>query len=156
MRILGIDPGSTKMGFAILKEEGGSLSALTYGTTSIKEKELPEKLRAVREQLLKIIKTNKPDLVGVEQLFFAKNKKTAIEVAHARGVIVLTILEQGIPLLEFTPAQVKIAVTNYGASNKQAVLKMVCAILKIPDFKGDDNAADALAVGITAAYHRQY
>ena len=156
MRILGIDPGSTKMGFAVLDNQGGVLTPLIYGTTVIKEKNLSEKLLAVRQQLLKIIRTYKPNCVGLEQLFFAKNKKTALEVAHARGVIALTILENKIPLLEFTPAQVKIAVANYGSADKQMVAKMVCAILKLKSIKGDDNAADALAVAIAAAHYKSY
>ena len=151
MRILGIDPGSTSMGYAILEEKKGVLSVVVYGTTAIKAKDLSGKLLLVAKQLEALLREYKPTVAGVEKLFLAKNKKTAFEVAHARGVTLLTLVQHGLQLFEITPNEVKIAVTNYGGSDKQMVAKMVKAILKIDELKGDDNAADALAVAIATA-----
>jgi crossover junction endodeoxyribonuclease RuvC len=151
MKILGIDPGSTSMGYAILEEKAGELSILEYGTSLVKSKELSEKLLQITELLESILKKHKPDVAGVEKLFLAKNKKTAFEVAHARGVIMLTLMRAHIQVHEITPNEVKIAVTNYGGSDKQMVAKMVAKILRVPSLAGDDNAADALAVAIATA-----
>ncbi len=151
MRILGIDPGSTSMGFAVLTQDAGALKLVTHGSTAIKLKELPQKLVRLRAILEKLIKEQKPEAAGVEKLFFSKNKKTALEVAHARGVILLTLLEHGIPLYEFTPGEIKIAVTNYGAADKKMVASMAARILNISSLPGDDNAADAVAVAIATA-----
>lgn len=151
MRILGIDPGTTSMGYAVLEEQRSELAVITYGTTAITEKQLPERLVRIGATVRSLIAAHAPEVAGVEKLFFAKNKKTALEVAQARGVIVSAVLEHSLPLHEFTPAQVKIAVTNYGSSDKQMVLKMVRSILKLSSFEGDDNAADALAVAIATA-----
>ncbi len=139
------------MGYAIIDSEGGKLTVLTYGTSKIKHKELPDKLLALSSLLATLIEQYKPTVAGVEKLFFAKNKKTALEVAHARGVVLLTLLKYSLSLHEFTPAQVKIAVANYGSADKQMVAKMVMHILGLPSLTGDDNAADALAVAIATA-----
>lgn len=151
MKILGIDPGSVSMGYAIIEERGGQLQALHYGTTAIKARELVDKLPLLQSAINKLVRTYKPDLVGIEKLFFAKNKKTALEVAQARGAILLSLLEHKLPILEFTPAQVKVAVTSYGSSDKVMVAKMVSKILRIDDLDADDNASDALAIAITTA-----
>jgi len=151
MKILGIDPGSTSMGFALLTQNAGTLKLITHGSTSIKLKELPAKLVRLHEILEKLILEQKPEAAGVEKLFFSKNKKTALEVAHARGVILLTLLEHNIPLYEFTPGEVKIAVTNYGAADKGMVATMAARILGLSKLAGDDNAADAVAVAIATA-----
>lgn len=151
MKILGIDPGSTSMGFALLTEDSHVLKLVTHGSTTIKLKSLPEKLVRLHKILEKLIKECKPEAAGVEKLFFAKNKKTALEVAHARGVILLTLLEHKIPVYEFTPGEVKIAVTNYGAADKKMVATMAARILGLTTLPGDDNAADAVAVAIATA-----
>jgi len=151
MKILGIDPGSVSMGFAIIKAQGSSLTSLAYGTTEIKTPELAEKLLRVRTEVLGLLKKYKPDAVGIEKLFFSKNKKTAFEVAQARGVILVTLKEADIPIFEFTPAEIKIAATNYGAADKEMVRKMVGKLLGLEHIAGDDNASDALAVAIAAA-----
>ena len=151
MKILGIDPGSTLMGFGLIERlSDGSLKEISSGTTNIKETLLGPKLFLLNRDFRKFLREHKPDIVGVETLFFSKNKKTALEVAHARGVILLAILDQGIPLVEYTPGQIKQAVTNYGSADKKMVKKMVELILKTK-LTGDDNASDALAVAITTA-----
>ncbi len=151
MRILGIDPGSTSMGYAVIEAEGSSLKSIIYGTTKIKAKDLLGKLALIQKETQAIVKKYKPDLCGVEKLFFAANKKTALEVAQARGVIIVTLLEQRLPIMEFTPAEVKVAITNYGAADKEMIRKMVLRLLNLSDIDGDDNAVDALAIAITTS-----
>jgi crossover junction endodeoxyribonuclease RuvC len=151
MTILGIDPGSTSMGYAVLSQEGSKLAVVAYGTTKIKEKELLGKLTMIRNFVRELIETYEPGNVGIEKLFFSTNKKTAFEVAEARGVILITLIENGAKIIEVTPGEVKVAVTNYGASDKEMVKKMVIRLLNIKDFKGDDNASDALAIAIATA-----
>jgi crossover junction endodeoxyribonuclease RuvC len=151
MKILGIDPGSTSMGFAVLEQSGSTLTPVEYGTTAITKKELPEKLLQLAGILETLLVTHKPKVAGVEKIFFSKNKKTAFEVAQARGVILLVLLKHGLVVHEFTPAQIKIAVSNFGGADKLMVRKMVCKILALPALEGDDNAADALATAIATA-----
>lgn len=152
MKILGIDPGSALMGYGVIeKNDDGSLTPLTYGVLKITEKTIPEKLLSLANQLEKLLQKTKPDAAGVEQLFFAKNKKTALEVAHARGVIIMKLLEKNIPLLEFTPPQIKIAVTGYGLADKIQVASMTAKILGLETIEADDNASDGLAVAIATA-----
>lgn len=156
MIILGIDPGSTSMGFAVLESRKERLTVIEYGTTKIKAKNLPDKLTEIRREVVALLKRRTPDIAGVESLFFAKNKKTALEVAQARGVIVISLVEANVPIVEFTPPQVKIAVANYGLADKEMVRKMVCSILGLKTLKGDDNAADALAIAIAASRPKSY
>jgi crossover junction endodeoxyribonuclease RuvC len=151
MKILGIDPGSTSMGFGVIEATNSSLKKIASGTTNLKQKDLAEKLSALRGEVKQILAEHSPDAVGIEKLFFAKNKKTAFEVAQARGVILVTLYESGVPIFEFTPAEIKIAATNYGSADKLMVRKMVQRLLALKEMSGDDNAADALAVAITTA-----
>ncbi len=155
MRILGIDPGSTSMGFAVIEQKPGSLQSLTYGTTDIKKAGgLPAKLVEIKRVLLELIEEHSPDAAGIERLFFSKNKKTAFEVAQARGVILLTLQECSIPIIELTPGEIKLAVTNYGAADKAMVRKMVMLLLNLKTLSADDNASDALATAIAAANNK--
>lgn len=149
--ILGIDPGSTSMGFAILEQRGAALRVIEYGTTKVRAKDLLGKLQQIRAQTQELLERHHPHVAGVEALFFAANKKTALEVAQARGAILITLLEHNLPILEFTPPQVKVAVTNYGAADKLMVQKMVMRLLGLEKLTGDDNAADALAIAIATA-----
>lgn len=151
MKILGIDPGSAAMGFGVIEDSPQGLVHITHGATKLTEKNLAGRLVLIKQQLVTLIREHKPDAAGVEKLFFAKNKKTALEVAQARGVILLTLHEAGLPLVEPTPAEVKQAVTNYGAADKTMVHKMVLRLLNKETLKGDDNAIDALAIAITTA-----
>jgi crossover junction endodeoxyribonuclease RuvC len=151
MKILGIDPGSTSMGYAIIEADNNTLKAIHYGTTDIKAKDLIGKLAEIRRQTSELLRSHKPVIAGIEKLFFSVNKKTALEVAQARGVIIITLLEHEIPIVEFTPGQVKIAVANYGSADKLAVRKMVMRLLKLDALSEDDNAADALAVAIATS-----
>lgn len=140
------------MGFGVIEDRAGELSLLTFGVLKIKEKEPMKKLLELSERLTKLLKEHQPDLVGLEKLYFSKNKKTALEVSQARGVIANTLLAEHIPILEYGPGQVKVAVAGYGNADKESVAKMVRHILKLPAGRLDDNASDALAIAITAAF----
>lgn len=156
MKILGIDPGSTLMGFGLIEENAGTLSMLDVGVLKMAEKDPTKKLLELSKKLTALLDTHNPELVGLEKLYFSKNKKTALEVSQARGVIANTLLSRGLPILEYGPGQIKMAVTGYGNADKDSVAKMVKYILKLPQDKLDDNASDALAIAVTAAFgHNQ-
>ncbi len=150
--ILGIDPGIADTGFGVIGNNNGELSCLDYGSIKTSAKlNLPERLEIINLELDKLIKKHKPDLIGIEELFFCKNVKTALIVGQARGVIVLTAKQNKIRAVEFTPLEVKQAVSTYGRAGKQQVQKMVKIILKLKELPKPDDAADALAIAICAS-----
>jgi len=150
--ILGIDPGIADTGFGIIKKiDGSRMACLDYGSIKTKANtELAERLEIINKELSKIIKRHKPDLIAVEQLFFCKNVKTALVVGQARGVMLLTARQNKIPTVEFTPLQVKQAVSSYGQAPKMQVQKMVKLLLNLKEIPKPDDAADALAIAICA------
>ncbi|MEK7624810.1 MAG: crossover junction endodeoxyribonuclease RuvC [Patescibacteria group bacterium] len=153
MRILGIDPGFGRVGFGVIEQvKGGEWKAVAYGCieTSSKKK-FVDRLLEVRNELLVLVKKYEPSRVAVEELFFFKNVKTAIEVGQARGVILLTAVESGLPVDEFTPLQVKQSMTGYGRAEKGQMQRIVATILGLKEKIKSDDAADALAVALTAA-----
>ena len=156
MRILGIDPGIADTGYGLIeKDKKGNLICLDYGSVKTSAKlDVPDRLEIINTELNKIIKKYKPDLVAVEQLFFCNNVKTAIVVGQARGVALLTIKQNNVNLVEFTPLQVKQAVSAYGKASKMQVQKMVKILLNLDDIPRPDDAADALAVAICASNSR--
>lgn len=150
--ILGIDPGIADTGFGVVKNENNKLTCLDYGSIKTKAKtELADRLEIIHKELNNIIKKHKPNLIAVEQLFFCKNIKTALIVGQARGVVLLTAKQNKLPFKEFTPLQVKQAVTTYGQAGKTQVQKMVRLILNLKELPKPDDAADALAIAICAA-----
>ncbi len=150
--ILGIDPGIADTGYGVIKIAGHKLNCLDYGSikTSAKLK-LDERLEIINLELTKLIKTYRPDLMAIEELFFCNNAKTALVVGQARGVIVLTAKLNKIPSVEFTPYQVKQAVSTYGHAKKDQVQRMVKLILNLKELPKPDDAADALAIAICAS-----
>jgi len=151
--ILGIDPGLADTGYGVIeKEANGKLVCLEYGTIKTPAKEnLDMRLEMINLKLDKIIKKYKPKLMGVEELFFCKNVKTALVVGQARGVILLTARQNKVPIVEATPLQVKQAVSAYGQASKLQVQKMVKLLLNLKELPKPDDAADALAVAICFA-----
>jgi crossover junction endodeoxyribonuclease RuvC len=150
--ILGIDPGFGRVGFGIVKKDPRNCwQAVAYGCieTSPKKKFI-DRLAQIHEEVERLVKKYKPTRMAVEQLFFFKNVKTAVEVGQARGVILLTAVENGLPVDEFTPLQVKQAMTGYGRAEKGQMQKMVALILGIKGKIKSDDAADALAVAMCA------
>ena len=157
MIILGIDPGTTRAGYGAIKKTGGRLSYLTGGLlSSPKTDDQGRRLLALEYGLRNIIKTINPDVVGVEKLYLTKNKKTAIRVAEARGIIIKTLSERKIPVEELSPPSIKLAVTGDGAADKRAVAKMVTLLLHIDTSEMLDDITDALAIAIATSslYHR--
>ena len=150
--ILGIDPGIADTGFGIVYQEGSRLACLEYGSikTSAK-KELPARLLELGTTLDALIKKHKPDVIAVEELYFCNNAKTALIVGQARGVVLYVAMQHNLPLKNFTPLQVKQAVSAYGKADKQQVQRMVKMILGLKEIPKPDDAADALAVAICGA-----
>ncbi len=155
--ILGIDPGIADTGYGVIKKNrSDNLVCITYGSIkTLAGLAMPNRLSIINEELTKIIKKYKPKLIAVEQLFFCKNVKTALMVGQARGVILLTGEQNKIPMVEFTPLQVKQAVAAYGQAGKMQVQKMVKILLNLDKLPRPDDAADALAVAICAANNNQ-
>lgn len=151
MVALGIDPGTRRVGFGVVRSEGGELAFVAAGILPIKSTDDASALDEIKCEIGKLIKKYKPASFGIEKLYFAKNQKTAIAVAQARGVILLVAQEAGIPIKEYTPNEVKLGVTGYGFADKKAVLKMVRLTLGKPDLAVIDDASDALAVAIMAS-----
>lgn len=158
MIVLGIDPGIATTGYGVVREdEGGQIVALAYGALlTPKTDTLPERLLSLRRQLMKLIEEWRPAESAVEALFFATNLKTAMAVGQARGVILVTLHEAGVPIGEYTPLQVKQAITGYGQADKkqmQLTVQMLLALEKLPK---PDDAADALAIAITHLHSSRY
>ncbi len=153
MRILGIDPGTTRIGFGVI-ETGSTFTHIKSGILPLPPAVGSARLLSIESELGKLIREVQPEKIGVEKLFFSKNKKTALTVAEARGVIMHTILKHGIPIIELTPNEVKVAVTSNGNASKDAVAKMVAALLTISVSHLLDDATDALAIAIASANTR--
>lgn len=155
--ILGIDPGIADTGFGVIKNENNKLTCLNYGTIKTPAgMPLSERLVILHDELTKIIKKYQPDIAAVEELFFAKNAKTALIVGAARGVILLTIKQSSAVFKEFTPLQVKQAISTYGRADKLQVQKMVKMLLNLDQIPRPDDAADALAIAICAINKTDY
>ena len=152
MRILGIDPGYGRMGYGVIeKNTKGEWKALAWGCVETEPKtDIADRLCIIKSELLKIIKEYKPDRAAVEELFFFKNVTTAVNVGQARGVIILTARENGLAVDEFTPLQVKQAITGYGKAEKDQMQKMVAVILGLKEKIKSDDAADALGIALCA------
>lgn len=153
MLALGIDPGTAICGYGLVELQGNHLKALDYGAiiTSPKLSDA-ERLVIIHHEIDVLIKKYKPDIMGVEMLFFGKNVRTAITVGQARGVILLAAAQNDLKLVEFTPLQVKQAVVGYGKATKEQVIYMTQRLLNLPDKPHPDDVADALAVGICTTH----
>jgi crossover junction endodeoxyribonuclease RuvC len=149
-KILGIDPGFGRVGYGIIEGENSDWDLVDYGCIKTSaEKKLPERLCDIYVALHKLIQLYKPNFSAVEELFFAKNTSTAINVGQARGVIILALKSAGLEVREFTPLQIKQAMTGYGRAEKQQVQKMVQSFLKLEKKPVQDDAVDALAIALT-------
>ena len=158
MIALGIDPGIATTGYGVVREEKtGQLTALAYGVIlTPKTSLLPERLQLLRSELKGLLAEWQPQICAVEELFFASNVKTAITVGQARGVILLTIADAGLPVGEYTPLQVKQAISGYGQADKKQMQEMVRMLLNLRTIPKPDDAADALAIAITHIQMRRY
>ena len=152
MRILGIDPGYATIGFGLIEADRGQVHMGTYGAiTTPAGLPLSRRLYQISCDMESLIGQLKPDAIAVEELFFNTNLTTGIAVAHGRGVILCTAEHCGIPLYEYTPSQVKLAVTGYGKAENRQVMDMAKRLLKLKAIPRPDDAADALALAICHA-----
>ena len=152
MRILGIDPGYATIGFGLIEAERGQVHMVTYGAiTTPAGLPLSRRLYQIGTDMEDLIGQLKPDVMAVEELFFNTNITTGISVAHGRGVILYAAERCGIPLYEYTPSQVKLAVTGYGKAEKHQVMDMTKRLLKLKSIPRPDDAADALALALCHA-----
>ena len=147
--VMGLDPGFARCGWAILKGTSQKIQEIYYGCIETSAKQsFEQRLVDIDEQLLALIKKFQPQEVGIEQVYFYKNVKTALKVGHVRGILLLEAAKRKIPCQELTPLQVKLAVTGYGKAEKMQVQKMVKSILGLSVLPEPDDAADALAIAI--------
>lgn len=152
MIILGIDPGYAIIGYGTVEFKNCKYSSLGYGAIKMNCKDdFLYRLESIFDRVCEIINVYKPDAVAIEKLYFQNNQKTAIEVAEARGVILLAAKKHNIPTYEYTPLQVKNAVTGYGKALKNQVMLTVQRFLNLDEIPKPDDTADALAVGICHA-----
>lgn len=150
MRILGIDPGTGILGFGVIQVEKGKPQLVDAGVirTPVKEDDAV-RLRTIYDELMDIIAQTKPQQMSVEKLFFARNTTTAMTVAQARGVVLLCGMQAGLTIHEYTPMQIKQALTGYGRAEKKQIQEMVRVVLGLKEIPKPDDAADALAAAIT-------
>lgn len=149
MRILGVDPGYAIVGFGIVEYDGINFRLIEYGAVLTEAgTPFPERLRDIHADMEFIFDKYKPECMAIEKLFFTTNQKTAIDVAQARGVTVLSAAKRGIPISEYTPLQVKSAVTGYGKAEKKQVMEMTRQLLNLAQIPKPDDAADALAIAV--------
>ncbi len=153
MTILGIDPGTAITGYGLIKKSNRGIKIIEYGCIETETKfSTAERLNILDKKLAKIIKKHQPDKVAVEDIFFFKNLKTVIKVSQARGVILARMAKMKIPVFEYTPLQIKQAVTSYGRAEKKQVQQMVKLLLNLKEIPKPDDAADALATAICCAH----
>ena len=158
MIILGIDPGLATLGFGVIEKDArGNCRAIDCGVvTTPKDEGLPVRLAMLEEGLCKILDKYKPDEIAMEELFFSKNITTGIAVAHARGVALLTCVKRCGRLFEYTPMQIKQALTGYGRADKKQMQSVVTSILKLKAVPKPDDAADALAIALCHAFTNRF
>ncbi|MBR2376685.1 MAG: crossover junction endodeoxyribonuclease RuvC [Clostridia bacterium] len=150
MRILGIDPGLATVGWGVIDVINGKPKPVAYGVIlTPKDNKFADRLMIIEEDLNSLIDKFKPDEIALEELFFNDNVKTAINVAHARGVILITCIKKCGKLYEYTPLQIKQALTGYGRAEKRQIQEMTKTFLNLPKIPKPDDAADALAVALT-------
>lgn len=150
MRILGIDPGTATTGFGVIDIDQGKLKFVDAGVIITTPDELMERrLATIYDELSQLIGEHKPTVMAIELLYFQNNVTTAMTVGQARGVAILLAAQHNLPLAEYTPLQVKQAVTGYGKAEKPQIQEMVKVLLKLGAIPKPDDAADALAVAIT-------
>ncbi len=156
MRILGLDPGFATVGYGVLDVEEKFVRLVDYGIISTpKEESVPVRLAMISEAADSLITNFKPDEIAMEELFFNTNITTGIKVAEARGVLIVSAVKQCGRLFEYTPLQVKIAMTGYGRADKHQIQAMVKNYLSLDKIPRPDDAADALAVALTHAQSRK-
>lgn len=149
MRILGIDPGYAIVGYGVLEFDNMRFKVINYGAvTTDPETPFDKRLREIYDDVRSVLEMFKPDCMSIEKLYFNTNITTGIDVAQARGVTMLAAAQFDIPIFEYTPLQVKVAVTGYGRAEKRQMQEMTKNILRLKEIPKPDDAADALAIAI--------
>ena len=158
MTILGIDPGLATLGYGVIeKNERGEFKAVDYGVVlTPKDESLPVRLAMLEEGVKKVLEKYRPDEVAMEELFFSKNITTGIAVAHARGVALLTCVKACGKLYEYTPMQIKQALTGYGKADKHQIQSVVTSMLRLHSIPKPDDAADALAIALCHGFSSRF
>ncbi len=158
MRILGLDPGTATTGYGVVDvAEGGVFTAVIYGVIKTPAKmPMPQRLQIIQQELQQLLDEYQPDTVGIEEVFFGRNVTTAITVGQARGVLLLTLANAGLPIGEYSPPKIKDAVTGYGKADKAQVQLMVRNLLDLEETPRPDDAADGLAVAITHYHYQRF
>ena len=152
MRILGIDPGFAIVGFGVLASEKGKQKLLSCGAVTTQAGlPLPTRLLQIENDMAQLFDTFRPDAMAIEELFFTNNVTTGIGVAQARGVILAAAERAGVPIFEYSPSEVKLAVTGYGKAEKRQVMDMVKRLLELKTVPKPDDAADAVAIALCHA-----
>ena len=158
MKILGIDPGYDRLGIAVIDKPSKGKETVLYSDcfTTSKEDSIYDRLHQIGIEVSRIADEFKPDKAGLESLFITKNQKTAMRVAETRGIIAYELTKRSIPVFEFSPMQIKVAITGDGTSDKAMMIKMIGLLVKMPKRKAQDDEYDAVAVAITcgAIIHR--
>lgn len=151
MIILSIDPGYERLGIAVIEKIPRGKEVLVYSECFKTSAKLPhcERLTLIGNKIKEVVKKYKPEILATEKLFFSKNQKTALLVAEARGVILYSANSLGLPVFEYRPVEIKIAVTGYGRSEKNQIIDMVKKLIKVPNGKNSDDEFDAIAIGLT-------
>ncbi len=153
MRIIGIDPGYAIVGFGVLEYNRAQFQVVDYGAvTTPADMDFNSRLLEIYNDLCYILDKFRPDFMAIERLYFTSNQKTAIDVAQARGIVLLAARQRNIEVFEYTPLQVKQSVTGYGKAVKKQVQEMTTRILKLPEIPKPDDTADALAIAICHAH----
>ena len=153
MKILGIDPGFERLGVAVLEKNKGDKKERVLFSECFKTSanlEFHERLSLIGEEVQKIIKKYKPEILSIETLFLTTNQKTVMHVAEARGVVIYEANCAGLKIFEASPPQIKIATTGYGKANKEQVMRMVKILVDIDNSKKSDDELDAIAIALTA------
>ena len=151
MKILAIDPGFERVGIAVLERNVGKKDEVAYSACFKTSAKIPfhERLTAIGSEVEKVIKKYKPIALAIEKLYFTTNQKTVMGVSEARGVIIYSASRNGLLIFEYTPPQIKVAVTGYGKADKNMVMTMVSKLINIKTKSKSDDELDAIAIGLT-------
>ena len=156
MRILGIDPGFERLGIAVLEKTRGDKKERVVFSECFKTSsklDFAERLKLLGEEVKRVIKKYKPEVLAIETLFLNTNQKTVMRVAEVRGVVIYESIQAGMKILEVSPPQIKMATTGYGRADKEQIMKMVRILVEIDKSKTSDDELDAIAIALTAFAH---
>lgn len=153
MIVLGIDPGTARLGYGVIDAAGGTPAMIDFGIAETHSTStMPERLLQIYSNIRLLLAEHEPDVMAVEKLFFARNVTTALAVGQARGVVLLAAAERGIPVREYSPSEIKHSIVGYGKAEKSQIQEMVRIILGLDQIPRPDDAADALAIAVCDAH----